>query len=462
MPNERGQKPVVHTKKHVARLERERRQTRLILYSFIGILVVTVGLLVYGYLDITYFQLLQPVAKVGNAEITTREFQAQVRLQRSNMLNTYQQYSQFGQMFGMDFSSQLQQIQSQLDDTQGLGQTVLDQMINNELILQEAAKRGITVSDAQLESEIQGGYNYYPSGSPTPTITPTEVTEPTLSSDVLKYVTATATQTPTPAGTSTPGETPTATVVLGPTSTGTLQPSSTPTATETLTPTAAATATETPGPTATASPTNTPYTLQGFQQQYQKSLTQLDKMGLTEAQYRELYKVNMLRDQLYAIVTANVPHDQQQAWAREIVVADEATAKKVIDRLNNGEDFGKVAAEVSQDTASATQGGDLGWFAKGAKDAAIDQAAFSLPIGQISQPIQISNSHYAILQVIARQDHVLTADEYKTATDTAFNDFLTKLRDTYGVTTYDYWKDRVPTEPSLSSIATQAALTQQP
>lgn len=462
MPSERGKKPVVHTKKHLARLERERRQTRLILFTFIGVLVITVGLLVYGYLDQTYFQLQQPVAKVGNVGISTRDFQTRVRLQRNSLINTYYQYAQFGQMFGMDISSQLQQIQSQLDDSQTLGLNVLNQMIDEELIRQESAKRGITVSDAQVEDAIRGAYSYYPNGSPTPTITPTEVVEPTLANDVLKYVTATPTGTPTPAATETPGNTSTPTLPPAEaTSTGTLLPSPTATVTETATPTPSITPTETAGPTSTPTPTSTPYTLQGFQDQYKNGLEQFAKSGMNEAQYRAIYKTTLLRDQLYAQVTADVAHDEQQAWVRAILVSDEAAAKQAIDRINGGEDFGKVAAEVSQDVTTAQQGGDMGWISKGQKEPALEQAAFSLTIGQISQPIQTESGTY-VIQVIARRDHILTADEYKSATDQAFQSFLTQLRDTYGVKIYDYWQQRVPSEPSLSSLATEAALTQNP
>ena len=56
MTNESGRKPVLH-KKHVARLEREQQQTRLILYTFFGILGVVVLLLIYGWLDINVLQL---------------------------------------------------------------------------------------------------------------------------------------------------------------------------------------------------------------------------------------------------------------------------------------------------------------------------------------------------------------------------------------------------------------------
>ncbi len=43
-----------------------------------------------------------------------------------------------------------------------MGQTVLDQMIDEELIRQEAAKRGITASKAEVDQAIQASYQYYP------------------------------------------------------------------------------------------------------------------------------------------------------------------------------------------------------------------------------------------------------------------------------------------------------------
>src|SRR5512140_1792455 len=108
MANPQDNKPVLHTKKHTARLERERLQTRIILYSFIGVLVIVVGLIVYGYLDQKYFQQRRPVARVTNVSIPISEWQARVRMQRTqliNQLNIYQQYSQY---FGMDLTSQMQ------------------------------------------------------------------------------------------------------------------------------------------------------------------------------------------------------------------------------------------------------------------------------------------------------------------------------------------------------------------
>ena len=467
MTDNRGAKPVVHTRKHLARLERERRQTRLILFSFIGILVVAAALLVYGWLDVNYFQLEKPVAKVGSVEITSREFQTRAKVQREGLLNTYQQYSIY-QQYGIDVTQQLQQIQAQLSDTTTLGQNVLDAMIDEELIRQESAKRGITVTDQEVEDSIRGAESYFPNGTPTPSVTPTPVTLPTDSPDILKYVTATSEFTATPENTATATSAATQTVETTPSAgdiTGTIAPSATPTATLVPTSTATATATIPPTPTLSVSPTleptATPYTLEGFQKAYADKLAHFSKYGLTEAQYRELFKTDLLRTKLYAQVTKDVPHTEEQVWARHILVADETEALSIIESLKHGSDFGEIAAKRSLDTASGAKGGDLGWFGKGAMVAPFEEAAFSLKVGEISQPIK-SDFGFHVIQVIAREDRPLDEAGYKAATDKAFQDFLTSLRDTYKVETFDLWKDVVPTVPSFESLATEAAQTQQP
>ena len=95
MANPREEKPVLHTKKHLARLERERRQTNIILFTFIGLLVIVAGLIGYAILYNTYLQARQPVAKVGNVNITVSEWQARVRLQTQNLQNQYAKYQQY-------------------------------------------------------------------------------------------------------------------------------------------------------------------------------------------------------------------------------------------------------------------------------------------------------------------------------------------------------------------------------
>lgn len=472
MADDRGQKPVVHTKKHVARLERERRQVKLIKYAFFGLLIFTVGMLLYGYLDAKFFQLQKPVATVGETEISRKDFQIRVRIERAGMINNYMQYSQFAQMFGMDMSAQLDQIQAQLDDPQTLGNGVIDSMINEELIRQEAAKRGITVTDAELDEAVQDAYQFYPAGSPTPTITFTPPVFPTISDDIYDYITPSPTITTTPEATATlePSSTPTS----GPTVTGTIEPSLTPTATvppPTETPTSSPTATSSPTPSITPSPTvdpnlptetpfptSTPYTLEGFKTEYQRGLTYFAKYGLNEEQYRVFFRTDILRKKLYEEVTKDVSAVEEQVWARHILVNDEAVALAIIERINKGEDFGTLAVELSTDTGSGAQGGDLGWFGKGAMVAAFEEAAFALKVGEISQPVQ-SEYGYHIIQVIARQNRPLSAEEWQQARDFAFAEFLQTLRTEYTVTIAEDWLPYVPDEPNFFTVGTEAAIT---
>lgn len=60
--------------------------------------------------------------------------------------------------------------------------------------------------------------------------------------------------------------------------------------------------------------------------------------------------------------------------------------KKIQQRLQDGEDFGELATEVSQDSGSAIKGGELGWMGKGETVPAFEQAMNDLKVGEISQP----------------------------------------------------------------------------
>jgi parvulin-like peptidyl-prolyl isomerase len=440
MANPRESKPVLHTKKHIARLERERQQTRLILGGFVAVLLVALGMIIYGYVDLKYLQARRPVARIANASIPIGEWQARVRMQRTRLINQLQLYQQYSQYFGMDLSSQEQQILSQLNSTNTMGQTVLDEMIDEELIRQEAAKRGIVASTQEVDQSIQASFQFYPSGTPTPTVTPTPVTLPTLSADTLALVTITPTPTlfmtatASPTSTPNPGASAAPTVALSPTPTATAGPSPTVT------------------PTSTPIPTETPYTLQGFETAYDSSVKELVAQGLTEAQVHQLYENNVLRQKLFDQITADVPRTQEQVWARHILVADEATAKTVRDRLVSGEDFAKVAAEVSTDTGTKAKGGDLGWFGKGAMVPEFEAAAFSLKVGEISQPVK-SQFGYHIIQVLAHEEIPLDSAGYNQAKQTVFTDWLARARTDYKVVTYDNWQNVVPTDPAAPAIA---------
>ena len=220
---------------------------------------------------------------------------------------------------------------------------------------------------------------------------------------------------------------------------------------------ASPTATGMPGPTNTPFPTATPYTLQGFQKAYQTSVANYVKLGIPEDQLRAMYAVDILRQKLMDAVTANTPHSQDQVWARHIVVADEATAQTVRQRLLNGEDFAKVAAEVSTDTDTKSSGGDLGWFPQNTQDPQLEPVAavaFSMKVGEISQPTKIQ-SGYEIIQVLAHTIVPLDASAYETARQMAFTDWFAKERKNYNVATYNNWQNLVPTVSGAATIIPQ-------
>lgn len=438
MPNEEGKKNVLH-KKHVARLQREQQQTRIILYTFFGILAAVVLLLVYGWLDIKYFQSNRAVAKVGDVKILVRDFEPRVRLQRQQLLSQYNLYSQY-QQFGMDVSAQLQQIQSSLDAPLTIGQSVLDQMVNEELVRQEAAKRGITVDQAELDEAVKTAFNYFPNGTPSPTVTPTLVVEPDVPAEAFTVVTKTPPPTSTPAPTSTPESAPTATATTAP----------------------SATPSPTAGPTSTPEPTATPYTLEGFQTEFNNANDRMVKLGFDKEIFNKFFEAQLLETKLKEQITADVAPTQTQVWARHILVADEQAAKDIIVRLQNGEDFATLAKELSTDTGSGINGGDLGWFGTGAMVPEFETAAFALknPGDITTEPVK-SDFGYHIIQLIAKQERPLTATQLDTAKQKAFTDWLTAAKEEYGVETYDIWQTRVPTEPNFVTIATEAANAQE-
>lgn len=426
--------PQKTSKKHTAHLQVVRRQERIIWISAIVLAVVVVGIVVYGILADTVLVPYRAVAKVNGDSIRAGDFQKQVKLQRLQLVNQFNQYYQFAQMFGAadpfndpNFGQTLQQIYQQLNTPTSVGQTVVDYMIEDALIRQEAARRGITVSADEIDKAMQEGLGYYPDGTPTPAPTAMPLATSTLNPTALAIVTITPTATP-----------------VTPTATATLEPDVTPTETPTLAPTA------TTGPTSTPLPTATPYTLEGYQAAFEEQFTFLsEQTGMTRDDYRKFYEGFLLRDKLLEEVTKELETSQEKAWARHILVADESLAKLIVERARNGDDFAKLAAEFSIDTSNKDLGGDLGWFGKGMMVAPFEEAVFSLPIGQISDPVQ-TDYGWHIVQVIAREVVPLGNDELEQSKQTFFRTFLQELREKAEITIdEDFWKKIVPSEPAL-------------
>jgi len=105
-------------------------------------------------------------------------------------------------------------------------------------------------------------------------------------------------------------------------------------------------------------------------------------------------------------------HIVAQTQARHILlsthaVRDHDAARKMLDELRQraaaGEPFAELARNYSEDHATAAQGGDLGWFSKGAMEPAFEAALADLQAGDISQPFQTSFGWH-IAQLLQRRE----------------------------------------------------------
>jgi peptidyl-prolyl cis-trans isomerase D len=82
--------------------------------------------------------------------------------------------------------------------------------------------------------------------------------------------------------------------------------------------------------------------------------------------------------------------DEDSAAARERA---EAARERVV---SEGEDFAAVASELSEDEATAPLGGDLGVFARGTNDPALDEAVFGLEVGEVSELVRSSYGFHVV------------------------------------------------------------------
>lgn len=125
----------------------------------------------------------------------------------------------------------------------------------------------------------------------------------------------------------------------------------------------------------------------------------------------------------------------------QILVKTEDDAKKVSEKIKAGEDFSKVAAEMSTDKGSVKAGGSIGSFKRGDLAPELEEAVFRLKQGDVSRPVSMKDGIHIIKVLDAKGTTVefdkvkgligqkLTADKQKASFDT----FVENLKKNYKV-----------------------------
>ncbi len=127
-------------------------------------------------------------------------------------------------------------------------------------------------------------------------------------------------------------------------------------------------------------------TLEGFQASIREDVqTQLRNARLRETVVGSIQPTD---DELMSYMEANISRydSPERVRASHILVSEEATALDLRAQLESGAEFAALAEEHSE-CPSASSGGDLDWFERGAMVPEFEEVAFSLEIGAISEPV---------------------------------------------------------------------------
>jgi len=361
------------------------------------VVVLVVGVLAYGLIFENVIRTRQAVAIVDGVPITTAEFQARVKYTRMQMLSElnylYQQQQLLDpndadtQYYLQYIQSNIQELQNQLSDENAL---IIGEQAMDQLIqealIRQEAQQRGITVSSQEIEEQIEQFFGYQRNPPTPTPTPT-VTEPLTDTE----------------------------------------------------------------PTPTPLPTPTPVTEEEFHRRYNNFLQQLKDLGVPERLYRTWVESSLLMDKVREQMRAELPTTDDQVKVRYITVDDEQRAQEMLSRLEAGEDFQALVDELRADEEVNGYGYELGWFPKDMLSSSlgetIAQQAFDMNVGERSQLIQGEDGNWYIIEVLGHEERPLEEYILNQRADEAFQSWL----DTQQIKVErGSYRDRVPTEPSLS------------
>ncbi|MCR3922886.1 MAG: peptidylprolyl isomerase [Firmicutes bacterium] len=152
----------------------------------------------------------------------------------------------------------------------------------------------------------------------------------------------------------------------------------------------------------------------GMEEYFQQALDQygITKETLKESMRPELLLLGIVRSKTEVtdeeVEAYFVEHQEdfnipEKIEVRHILVESEEEANDVFALLQGGGDFAELAKEYSKDPGSASEGGALGLVGHGAFVKEFEEVAFTLPVGEFSEPVE-SEHGFHIIEVTKKQE----------------------------------------------------------
>jgi len=142
----------------------------------------------------------------------------------------------------------------------------------------------------------------------------------------------------------------------------------------------------------------------------------------------------------YYVANTNLFTIPEQVKARHIliIVSKDASevkrnearekAKEIHRKLKQGEDFEKLAEQNSEDPATRSKRGDLGYILRGQTEKPFEDAAFSLKPGEFSYLVETSQGYHLIFSEAHIRERVKTFDEVRELIESQVKERLAQAR----------------------------------
>ncbi|HEV2527575.1 MAG TPA: peptidylprolyl isomerase [Thermomicrobiales bacterium] len=401
--------------KRISRAEREARRQKQ-LYIGLGAVAGLLAVILIGtYIWTDVIRPRQTLASVNGTDITREDYW---QARGISLVNQVDQYSYLAGVVSGDQASQYQNAaanaQAELDDLWGstdVNQQFLQTLVEDQLFVQYASEQGIDITDEEVDTFVLN--QFAPEG--TPLITPTP--EPTLIPERASWATQTAAVSAV-TGTTTPDPLAGTPAVDG---------AGTPIA---ATPIAGGDAASTPLPgTPAAEGTPAPDAMSardqaetGFRQYRERAF---EAANVEESDYIQwVARPALARERVSASIHDSVGQSGPQVHAQHILLSTQELAQQTYDQLSAGANFAELARTLSADTATAPNGGDLGWFSRYDVETSMWDAVSGLEPGTITQPFQTPYG-WEIVQVLeSSPDRGFTEDQLTAVREAAVQEWL--------------------------------------